>query len=284
MKISVAIVVKNESGYIKNCLEALFGQSYQDFEIIVVDNGSTDGTGEIISSLGDKRVKYFYDPSKCGIAVLRNISVKKATGEYIFFTDADCAPSKHWLEEGLRVLESGGCVGVEGKACYDSQGKIAISDSNVNQLIAGQFMTCNIAYTQDILKRVDYFDPLFKFGHEDRDLAFRVLKFGKINFVQDMLVFHQKKRLGVKNLFNRAKRAENLVYFVKKHGIGAADSYKNILYPNHLRTILCPPLRILGCSYYTLYDLMFGFLEYVSFIYERALIWKAARKNRVFVI
>ena len=51
MKISVVIVIKNESRYIKNCLEALFDQSYQDFEIIVIDNGSTDGTEEIILDL-----------------------------------------------------------------------------------------------------------------------------------------------------------------------------------------------------------------------------------------
>jgi glycosyltransferase involved in cell wall biosynthesis len=283
MNISVVIIVKNESRYIKNCLEALFKQSYQDFEIIVIDNGSTDGTGEIINSLEDKRIKYFCEPSKYGIALLRNLGIKKTMGKYIFFTDGDCMPSKHWLEEGLKVLESGEYVGVEGKTYYEYQYKITISDCNTHQFIAGEFMTCNVAYTRNILEKVNYFDPLFTYGHEDRDLAFRVIKFGKIHFLQDMLVSHQKKKLSVKTLFNRAKRIENMVYFIKKHG-EYTNTYKNILYPENLRAILCPPLLILSRSYGTFHDLMFGFFTYVYFIYERVLIWKAAIKNRIFII
>lgn len=282
MKISVVIIVKNESKYIKNCLAALFKQSYQNFEIIVINNGSTDGTVEIINSLEDKRIKCFCE-HQGGIAALRNLGVKKAIGEYIFFTDGDCIPDKHWLEEGLKVLETGEYVGVEGKTYYESQQKSTISDCSTHQFIAGEFMTCNIAYTRNILEKVNYFDPRFKYGHEDRDLAFRVLKFGKIYFSQDMLVAHQKKKLSVKALFNRARRAENMVYFIKKHG-RYADIRKNILYPQKLAAILCPPLLIFAESYSTFYDLIFGFFKYVYFIYERALIWKAAIKNRIFVI
>ena len=283
MKISIVITVKNECRYIKNCLDALFKQSYQDFEIIIIDNGSTDGTGEIVNLSKDNRVRYFYEPSRCGIAALRNLGIKKTMGEYVFFTDGDCMPSKHWLEEGLRILETGEYVGVEGKTYYESQRISTISDYNTHQFIAGGFATCNVAYTQKILEKVGYFDPFFKYGHEDRDLAFRVMKFGKIYFSEDMLVSHQKKKLSIKSLFNRAKRAENMVYFIKKHG-RYARVYKNILYPKNLLVILCPPLLILGTCYSTFYDLIFGFLEYIYLIYERALIWKAAIKYRIFVI
>lgn len=283
MKISVVIIVKNESRYVKNCLEALFKQSYQDFEIIVIDNKSTDGTGEIINSLGDKRIKYFHEPSECGFAKLRNLSIKKAVGEYIFFTDGDCISNKYWLEEGLKVLETKEYVGVEGKTYYETQQPITISDCYTMQLTAGQFMTCNVAYTRNILEKVNYFDPAFKYGHEDRDIGFRIMKLGKIYFSEDMLVSHQNKTLSVKTLFDKIKRTESVVYFIKKHG-RYTEMYKNILYPKHLLVILCPPLLLLADSYRTFHDLPLGFLKYLSFIFERALIWKAAIKNRIFVI
>lgn len=285
MMVSIVIIVKNESKYIKNCLEALLKQSYQEFEIIAVDNGSTDRTGEIINSLEDKRIKYFYEPSKYGIAKLRNFGVMKAIGEYIFFTDADCIPNSHWLEEGLKVLETKEYVGVEGKTYYEFKQKITISDSNTCQFIPGEFMTCNVAYTRNILKKVNYFDPDFKHAYEDRDFAFRVMKLGNIHFSQDMLVSHQQKKLSVKALFNRVKRVENMVYFIKKHGRYAYPYlYKYILWPKELLFILCPPLIFLTQSYSTFNDLIIGFLKFALIIYGRILILKAAIKNRIFVI
>lgn len=283
MKISVVIIVKNESKHIKKCLEALFKQSYRDFEIIVIDNGSTDGTEGIINSLQDKRIRYFSESPKYGLGLLRTLGIKKANGDYIFFTDGDCVPAKHWLEEGVKVLDTGEYAGVNGKTYYESQEATTISDSNIRQLVLGDFMTCNTAYTRNVLEKVNYFDPLFKYGHEDRDLAFSVMQCGKIYFSEDMLVFHQKKKLSLKALFSRAKRAEDMVYFIKKHGrrTGIRGS---ILYPGRLRTILCPPLLILSARYSTFYDLVFGFFEYLSFIYERVIIWKAAIKHRIFVI
>ncbi|MEE8329337.1 MAG: hypothetical protein V3R54_05345, partial [Thermodesulfovibrionia bacterium] len=185
--------------------------------------------------------------------------------------------------------KTGNYVGVEGKTYYESQKKITISDSDTKQFVAGKFMTCNIAYTRKIIEKVNYFEPAFKYGHEDRDLAFRVMKFGRIYFSEDMLVSHQRKKLSVEALFNRSKRAENMVYFIKKHGIHSiTDSieyrYKNILYPKKLLLILCPPILIVTNSYNSFYDLAFGFLNYVAIIYERVLIWKAAIKNRIFIL
>ncbi|MBN1384698.1 MAG: glycosyltransferase [Elusimicrobia bacterium] len=284
MKISIVVIVKNESKYIKDCMGALSGQSIRDFEIIVIDNGSSDGTGEIINSMEDRRIQYFYEPLNLGMSGLRNRGIEKASGTYIFFTDGDCVPGKHWLEEGLRILESGKYVGVEGKTYYDTQQKITISDYNTCQLVAGEFMTCNIAYSRDVLEKVNCFDPAFKYGYEDRDLAFRVMKHGKIYFSRDMLVFHQKKKLSIKALYNRiVKRSEDKIYFIKKHGWDRG-LYKNILSPHSWFTMLCPPWLVLNESYDSFYDVLLVFLKYIFLVYQRIVIWKTAVKYDIFII
>jgi glycosyltransferase involved in cell wall biosynthesis len=283
MKVSVVVVARNEAGFIGNLLDALSCQSFKEFEVVIIDNASTDGTKRAIDSFKDNRIKYFYEPSRCGIASLRNLGVKKASGTYIFFTDADCMPTNYWLEEGLKILETEGCIGVEGKTYYESQQEVTVSDYNTHQFIAGEFMSCNIAYRSDILEKLNYFDPFFKNGHEDRDLAFRALKLGKIYFSPHMLVSHQKKRLTIRAVLNRAKRSEDSVYFIKKHGFHSRLKI-NILYPERLLIIFCPFILIFAVSYRSVYDFILGFFKYIFYIYERLIIWKAAIKNRIFII
>ena len=61
MKVSVVLIVLNERKHIKRCVDALLRQSFLDYEIIVIDNGSIDGTGEIIESYDDVKIKYFVE-------------------------------------------------------------------------------------------------------------------------------------------------------------------------------------------------------------------------------
>ena len=283
MKISVVVIVRNEEKFIRHCLEGILGQSVRDFEVVVIDNGSTDGTDDIIRSFDDGRIRYYRDEGEPGMAELRNRGIRRSSGEYVFFTDGDCVPYRHWLEEGLAVLEGEDVVGVEGKTYYEAPQMVTISDWNVRQLTPGAYMTCNVAYARSVLDGVNGFDPAFRRGHEDRDLAFRVLDHGRIGFSGEMLVAHQRKTLTPRALFDRAKRADDLVYFIKKHG-HRTDVRRSIVYPQRLLAALCPPLLLLTNSYKTPHDLLLGFAKYGSIVYERALIWRAAVKHGVFVL
>jgi precorrin-6B methylase 1 len=98
-----------------------------------------------------------------------------------------------------------------------------------------------------------------------------------------MLVAHMQRRLTISNLFARAKWSQNAVDFIKKHK-KFTGLKKNILYPERLLVIICPIILIFAVSYKSFYDLGFGFLKYFAYFYERALIWKTAIKNRIFII
>ena len=88
--VSVIIPTFNRAHLIGRAIKSVLNQTYQDFEIIVIDDGSTDNTGEIIRSFTDKRIKYIkkYKKNK-GISVARNIGIKVARGKYIALLDSD---------------------------------------------------------------------------------------------------------------------------------------------------------------------------------------------------
>ena len=88
--ISVVIPVYNMAARIGSCLDSIVGQSFEDVEIIVVDDGSSDGTTDIIKEHAsrDSRVRYF-GQEHSGVSVARNCGISKASGEYILFIDAD---------------------------------------------------------------------------------------------------------------------------------------------------------------------------------------------------
>lgn len=88
MNISVIIPVYNGEKTIKRCIDSVLEQSIDDMEIIVVNDGSTDGTTELLNSYADKRIKILTS-TNCGQGMARNKGIAIATGEYIGFVDAD---------------------------------------------------------------------------------------------------------------------------------------------------------------------------------------------------
>lgn len=96
--LSIVIPVYNEEKYIGACLNSLKSQTYKNFEIIIVDNASTDKTVEIVTRHKAKNVRLIHEPQK-GIAFARKKGFAEAKGEIIVSTDADCTFSEDWLEK-----------------------------------------------------------------------------------------------------------------------------------------------------------------------------------------
>ncbi len=88
--ISVIIPVYNVAKYLDQCIESIINQSYSYFECILVDDGSTDGSGDICDTWAEKdsRIKVYHQENQ-GVSATRNFGIKKAKGEYIYFIDAD---------------------------------------------------------------------------------------------------------------------------------------------------------------------------------------------------
>jgi len=104
-KLSVIIAVYNKEKHIAKTLESLLAQTFTDFEIIIVNDGSTDGSEAIIKSFDDKRIHYFTQENQ-GAAAGRNAAISKAKAPYIALLDADDYWYPHYLEEQNRLIEN----------------------------------------------------------------------------------------------------------------------------------------------------------------------------------
>lgn len=89
MKVSVIVPVYNTEKYLKNCIDSLLKQNFEDYEIIVINDLSPDNAEEIIKSYNDKKIVYIKNKTNKGIGYNRNLGIKKAKGEYVCFIDSD---------------------------------------------------------------------------------------------------------------------------------------------------------------------------------------------------
>ena len=107
-KISVIVPVYNVGKYIEKTVLSVLNQTYKDFELIIIDDGSKDGSGEICDGLAcnDSRVKVIHQQN-AGVSVARNVGMAEAIGEWITFLDGDDYLDENYLQEMITCADSG---------------------------------------------------------------------------------------------------------------------------------------------------------------------------------
>lgn len=97
--ISIIIVTYNRESLLKKCLNSILSQVYRgEFEVIVIDNSSSDGTPMLFENLADHKIKYFRNGTRRSLINCKNLGLSFSSGEIIAFTDDDCIVSENWLQ------------------------------------------------------------------------------------------------------------------------------------------------------------------------------------------
>jgi len=290
---SVTICTKGADNYIGKCIRSLLDQTFNDFEIIIVEDPPFDRTKKIIQAFGEEKIRYTRNQKYLGLTKSRNRCVELAEGNYVFFTDADCIVSKKWIEQGLNSLHKQNCIGVEGRTYYVSeeyQPRFSDAHSYVENINGGQFMTCNIAYKKSIIKSIGGFDEKYV-NSEDRDLALRAMKIGKIQFNPAMVVYHQKitrKPKKFSQMGKNIKYSHPKVLLYKESGDKPLSLWR-VVDPINLATVLFPPIVFTKLlfnirSFKTLEDFNLLPYAYLDAVFERLQIWRTCARERVFLI
>lgn len=102
--ISVIVPLYNKVQTIEKTLSSVWKQTYTDYEIVIVDDGSTDGSADVVKSFNDTRIRLFVQPN-AGVSAARNHGVSEARGEYVAFLDADDEWREDYLSTQIRLAE-----------------------------------------------------------------------------------------------------------------------------------------------------------------------------------
>ncbi len=106
-KVSIVVPVYNKATYLNACIDSVISQTFSDIEIIIINDGSTDKSKEIIESYHDPRIRLF-NIDNGGVSNARNIGIQHSSGEYILFIDADDTVEKDYCEKLYRIFTSFG--------------------------------------------------------------------------------------------------------------------------------------------------------------------------------
>ena len=279
--VSVIIITKNQSRFLKKCINSILRQSYKNIEVVIVDDNSSDDTKEIVESNRSNKIKYFLHKKNIGIAGLRNFGVLKSKGNYIFFTDSDCLATKNWIEEGMRLFLKYGYAGLEGKTIAEHQ-NFGVSDHFVENYTGGTYQTCNMAYKKEILIDCNLFNEKYYLAYEDIDLALRIKKKNTIFFSSDMIVLHQIVPWSIKSLILNARRAKYKVMLVKEHNYREILTF-NILEINSLIQLIFPFLLFLFFRIKSLRDLYILPFFFIRALIHRLTVWRTAIAEKILI-
>jgi glycosyltransferase involved in cell wall biosynthesis len=192
---SIIIPTHNRAALLPRLLAALEEQDYPNFEVIVVDDGSTDETGAILGRWQrEGRVALRQERSR-GSYAARNLGWRRARGEIIAFTDDDCLPLPGWLAALVEVFQSGEIVGAQG-VTLAQPGEVTPFTHQIEQTRPGPpYRTCNIGYRRSLLADLGGFDESFRW-YADNILGLHARQQGTIALARDAVVLHPPRPKG----------------------------------------------------------------------------------------
>lgn len=203
LKASIVIPAYQAERTIGQCVESVLKDEYKDFEVIVVDDGSNDGTRRALEQIRDTRLKVLANETNLGAAASRNYGIKEADGELIIFLDSDSYVDSGWIGQHVEAhseieaeIIGGGIVGVHSTAVGKSDGFCnwftSIPNSKSKYLKSLHLPANNMSVKRDVVKKIGLLDESIpSAGGEDSEYCYRALKNGiKIYFKSDLVAYH----------------------------------------------------------------------------------------------
>ena len=231
--VSVVIPTYNRADVLPRAIESVFEQTFQDFEIVVVDDGSTDDTETVVASYDDERLTYIRQPNQ-GANAARNRGIERARGSYVSFLDSDdeLLPS-HLARIVDTVSESDPEVGgvctsyrivdsVRGTRLKSvPHGRITLADLASDNVIGG---FTGVTFRRDVIESIGELDEELE-AYQDVDYFVRVLKQFDIIGIDEVLAryhVHRNRISSPQHLESRIRAQDRII---QKHGDILGEPY-----------------------------------------------------------
>lgn len=197
-KVSIIIPCYNQAGYVEEAVLSAINQTYQNIEIICVNDGSTDKTSEVIRMLVNKykNIVFFDESENKGVVAARNFAIQACTGEYILPLDADDTIEPTYVEKAVKVLDENKNIGV-----VYCRAKIFGAEDKIWDLPAyskESFLYRNVVFCTALFRKSDFvkaggYKANMEHGCEDYDLWLSFVELGLDVYQIDEILFNYRK-------------------------------------------------------------------------------------------
>ncbi|QIF04695.1 glycosyltransferase [Roseimicrobium sp. ORNL1] len=200
-RVSVVVCTRNGSATLASCLQALAKQTHPNYEVLVIDDGSTDTTPEIAKRYAHVR---YVRQDHAGLSAARNLGMTEATGTLLAYTDDDCIPDEDWLVYACHAFEDPQVAAAGGpnlpppprnltEACVavapGAPAHVLLNDEEAEHLPG-----CNLVIRKSALHAIGGFRTEFTTAGDDVDVCWRLQSHGgKLRFVPAALVWHHRR-------------------------------------------------------------------------------------------
>jgi len=207
-KVSLYIPCFNSAKTIRSCLEAVFKQTFSLEEVVVVDDGSTDETVEVISGYPVRLLKHRIN---LGLSSARNTALRNMNTEFIASLDADCLPEENWLEHLMKRLDASDIAGAGGKLLEPEKSSLfnAWRAVHMQQHWEGWedaqppfLFGSNTVFRKEAIEKIGYYNETYRNNYEDVDICARLKKAGfRLTYEEKAVVRHSRVD-GISSLMN----------------------------------------------------------------------------------
>jgi len=223
-KVTVLMSVYNSERYVRYALESILQQTYADFEFLIINDGSTDGSAEILQSYDDPRICILTNAQNIGLTRSLNKGLRHARGEYVARIDADDISLPMRLEMQTRCLDQHPEVGLvaTGYDVINESGKVLRTDARrmspegLYYVLTFSNCLCHSAvmFRKQLVLTLGGYDPTFDLV-EDLELWYRVSRCCKIESVNRVLTKWRLSKGGLSDRFQAEQRAAEVAFLTK---------------------------------------------------------------------
>jgi glycosyltransferase involved in cell wall biosynthesis len=213
-RVTLILPVYNGEAYLRPAIDSLLRQTFRDFELLIIDDGSTDGSAAIVASYGDERIRFQRNARNLGLIATLNKGFELARGEFIARMDCDDISLPHRLERQLDYLACHPDVALVGSWFEKLQGrhsrvvKTPVDHAAIRFFLIfdNTFLHSSIMIRRSLLEQFNLrFDPAFPYA-EDYELWVRISRYARVANIPEVLVQYRDH---ADNTSNRFRQAQN---------------------------------------------------------------------------
>jgi len=233
-KVSVIIPCYNQGQYVNEAVDSVLNQSFRDFEIIIVNDGSTEHlTNQVLAEYSSDVIRVIHTRNQ-GLSSARNNGIRLARGEYILPLDADDKIGREYLEQAVLIMEGNPDIGIvycEAAFFGERSGLWCLPEYSVEKILCHNIIFCSALFRKCKWEKVGGYNINMVYGWEDWDFWLSLIELGlKVYRIPSVLFYYRVSKTSMTRSINPEKE-----FYIRLH---TQINHKN-LYRNNGEIIVC---------------------------------------------